>query len=980
MGPTKSTLPNDEREAQDSAYNPGEYKAREAAGGHESIPGYNRSTDGLDDHPISAGDTSDIKAAEENGDDSLSGGLYKPSLNTKKKVDIKGLLKGKGAIGTILGLVLGTGLGFSALLSPSLLIIHMKEIMTEKFNTQLTSMDARTTKLLNAKISGATSGLCSGPVTIKCKFSTMSAKQVKNFTDAGIGVEPSTPNAGSRTKPTGYVWKGQSITASEFTKLSKSDSSFRLALRKGYNPSYAGLSGKAWASAAKYLGISKKPVDLEGATKEERMRKLNTVAQEGVTDAARVSADDFLEDDVCDQDCAEGKAEEINSKANDLDDDGKTGKAAKKATALLEGATADSVSSAAKITGVVDTYCQAYGAISAVGYAAKTIRAVQLARYVMVFWTAADEIKATGGLSTQTSAFLGATLTEVTKDASGVIKSGSATDSFGYKYAAFGDTSGSKSSMTLANRFLAGGGLTGDLIVFSNEITSKFPGGQQGARNTCGVLANPVVGVASLAVGVATLFIPGANVAKIAAGAGISAIVAVGLALLPALLSDIVAGTTTTDITGESTGNAMTAGAGKILSDSVAGLNGNGLMNKTDAAAYMGQQQIVASSYGQDASIALSPFDATSQYTFLGSIASKLLPITGSISEGSTFIASFGSLLSTSFASVIPRTSAETKEANSAALEVCQDFDSAEAGYAVDPFCNVIRGIPLRYLDKDPLLVVDELIASGDLSAETQTPTQQYNDFITKCIDNTDAPGYESDGDIVAFSAADATDCIVSDSNANKYLNYMDTRVQLGMDGEDTMEDTIVDSDSTDKVALAQKIIAKGKVTYLGVVRPTLEEIANGTTSPDAVPCGININILKIIDAITDNHSIKISDMNRYCEGSMPSATSRHYVGNGSALDIATADGVVVNGRNAKSLEIINIAMPLLSAAAASAGGSPSRIGQKQCGATVTLAPGVGTFNDYCNHIHMDVAPNSDPSLMYVQAGVTKGGSVGVGM
>lgn len=975
MGPTKSTLPNDEREAQDASNNPGEKAYQNGIGAGYTGAGLDQ-LEAYANDPTNHDGSDSIRDKEMSGDDSLSGGLYKPSLNPKKKLDIRATLKGKGAIGTILGLVLGTGLGFSALLSPSLLIVHMKEVMAEKFNTQLTSMDARTTKLLNAKVTGSTSGICNGPITIKCKFSTMSAKQVQNFKNAGIDVEPTSPNAGTRTKPTSYKWKGETITATQFVSLSKSDGAFRLALRKAYNPTYAGLSGKAWASAAKFLGISKRPVDLDGATNEERMKKLNTVAQEGTSSGTRVIASDF-ETEACDAECAEIEAEKINTTANDLEEDGKSGNAGKKAAALLSGTPVNSVTNAVKITGVVDNYCQAYGAISAVGYAAKTIRAIQLARYAIVFVTAADEIKATGELSGETSAFLGGVLTEVTRDAAGAIKSGSATDSFGYKYAAFGDTTGSKSSTSIANRFLAGGGFTGDLINFSNEIQSFFPGGRQGARDTCGTLANPIVGGASLVVGVAALFIPGANVGKTIANASANLVVSLGLALLPALLADIVAGTTTADIEGESSGNAITAGIGKTLSDTVAGLNGNGLMNKTDAAAYLDQQQTVAASYGKDESIALSPLDPTNQYTFLGSITSKLIPVASSATSGSSFIASFGNLLTTSFASIVPTTSAETSIKNTEALEICKDLDSIEAGYAVDPFCNVIRGIPLQYLDKDPLTVVDELISSGDLDAGTQLPTKQYQDFIDKCINTTDAPGYKSDGDIVAFSAADAKDCIISDANSNKFLNYLDTRVQAGMDGEDTEDaTTTADPDTTDKVALAQKIVAKGKVTYLGVVRPTLEEIANGTTSPDAVPCGININILKIIDAMTDAHSIKISDMNRYCEGSMPSSTSRHYVGNGSALDIATADGVVVNGRNAKSIELINIAMPFLSAAASAAGGSPSRIGQKQCGTAVTLAAGVGAFNDYCNHLHLDVAPNSDPTLLYVQAGVTRGGGM----
>ena len=64
MASPKSTLPNDEKEAQDSQYNPGEHHARELNAAHESIPGYNRANDGLDDHPISAGDARGVEPSD----------------------------------------------------------------------------------------------------------------------------------------------------------------------------------------------------------------------------------------------------------------------------------------------------------------------------------------------------------------------------------------------------------------------------------------------------------------------------------------------------------------------------------------------------------------------------------------------------------------------------------------------------------------------------------------------------------------------------------------------------------------------------------------------------------------------------------------------------------------------------------------------------------------------------------------------------
>jgi len=962
MASPNSVLPPQSDEEQNRAHNPGElaYLEGMATGKVKS---------GVDQAEAYANDPKNhdnIGDAEANPDDNINGGLYRPSAGGKKtKIVLKGLIKKKGAIAAIISLVFGAGLGFSALLSPSLLIIHMKEIMTEKFNTQLSSLDVRSTKLLNAKIDNATTGLCT-KVTIRCKFSTMSAKQVTNFKNAGIEVQPAEPTNGTRTKPTGYVYKDKLIGAAEFAALSKSDPDFKAALRQAYNPKYAGFTGKAWNSMAKFFGVDKSPTTIDGETDEERMKSLNDTAQNGEenTSARKTAAD--LEAEGCEEDC-QGKADRTNTAANDIDVEGKSGAAARSAASTLSSLAVGSLGSAIKITGAVDTYCQAYGAVKAVGYAAKSVRAIQLARYAMVFLKAGDEIKSSEGLSPETATFLGGVLTEVTYDVSSTtrrIKNGAATDSLGYKFAAFGDTTASKNSMNIANRYLAGGGFTGQLIEFSNVLSNSFPGGKKNAAATCGTLANPIVQGGSLLLGAASLLIPGVNVAKVAVGAASGIIISAGLAVLPSLLSDIIAGTVTQDIDGEESGNAITSGSGKMMADTLAGLNGNALMTKADAVAYNNLQTETIASYGNDEKLALSPLDPTSKYTFLGNIVSQLLPTSSSISDGGSILASIGSLFSTSMASIIPKTNALTTEQYSKSLNVCQDEDSVDAGYATDPFCNVIRGIPPKYLNKDPMVVVSELLRDGYLSSAEELPTSKYQDFITKCIESTDAPGWASPD--TGFNVDAAKECIISDTNANQYLHYMDRNVESGM--ADEVEEAAPSSEATDKKSLAAKIVAKNNVTYLGNVHPTMQELADGTYDGNSEPCGINMYILKAIDAITDKHSLKISDINRHCidstAGGASSKQSRHYAGNGSAIDIAVIDGKATNGRDANAISAIGLAMPFLSEAAGIAG-KGSQVGQKQCGAAPAFLAGVTAITDFCTHLHMDVSPPSDTTLKF---------------
>lgn len=910
----------------------------------------------------SGADNADINEAEQNPRDTDTGFKY---VDTPLEVAgrFKGLKK-YGPVGALLTLVVGAGLGMNAFFAPSLLIIHMKEIMVDRFNTSLLSSEARSSKLINAKADSATAGLCARGITIKCRFSTMSSTQVAAFRNAGITVLPETPNAGGgRVKPDAYVWKGQEIRAIDFERVSQSDPSFKRALRVAYNPRFALFHGPAWSGTSAKLGTSKRPVVITGDTDAERQASLDeSVRSPAATtdiDPARVAqicAGEADPDDCQRQRTADADA---NARATTADADAST-----KVSQALSTNPTDALGRVVNITGAVDSYCQAYNSIRAIGYAGKAIRAVQLARWAMAFMSLADEIKATGNVSPERMAFMGGILTEVTYDVaqtSRQIIRGSATDSFGYKFAAFGDTTGPTRSMNIASRFIAGGGFAGDLQNLSNTVLEFFPGGKDSARETCKVLANPVVQGGSFVLGAAFLFVPGAGQAKILGQIALGAGVQLGIALLPSLLAEIVAGTITEGVKGEEAGNVYASGAGKIMSDTLAGEAGNGLMTPGDAAVYLGENNRLLAQFKADEATDLSPFDPTHGNTFLGSIVSTLIPNLYSSNNGGRVLQSVAGIVTSGFASMIPESQAMAESNLADSLGICNDLDVIEIGYAADPFCNVIRGIPTQYLNKNPLQVIDELIASG-LMDDKGVRSSSYNKFIDECITSDQPPGYG--GAEIDFDPAKGKECIIDSGNVNMYLHYQDSQIQDTMDGLLTAQ-----ADDLEKQALAQKIVDKNKITYLASTEPvpTIEDIANGTYDGDSRPCGININILKAIDAITDKHSIQISSISRLCSGRLAGAgvNSSHYAGNGSALDISAVDGRATTGRDAGALSVIEIISPILTEAALSSGGT-SRIGQSQCGPKVQPGAGIRVFQDACHHLHFDVPPKSDPNLEYL--------------
>jgi hypothetical protein len=603
-------------------------------------------------------------------------------------------------------------------------MVQLKETMVGRFNTQLSSMEARSNKILYAKMNGATSGFCNSKISIRCKFTTMSEKQVAKMKAAGIEVVPAKTGAiTGRVKPASLKFNNIEVTASNFASLAGSDADFRSALKQAYNPKYAGFVGKAWANVASRFKISKQAPELNAEQDREKARlKINEIAQEGVEDTgSRVRAVGVAD---CDSsEClSEDDAQKINDDASKIDADAKSGGAASDVRAKLSGINSGAVSSFFKITGPVDYACQGYGALTTLSYAAKAIRAAQMVRYAMIFIGVADSIKAGTSPDPKDVELLGSVLTTTVRSQAdpNTTLVGAATDSFGYKYAAYGDSGSSEKSMQIANRFMSGGGFVGEMSAVTTAILTPL-GGREGAKSTCGFLANPIVQGASIVLGIASLFVPGANVAKIAGGAAVGVAVSLAIAVLPGMLADIVAGTVTNDIVGEEAGNAIVSGSGALMSDALAAQNGNAPMSKEDAIAYNSLQTATNDQYIADELRNTNPLDATNANTFLGSIVAALIPLQSS----SNPLTTVGSLLSSSMANIVPESKALSDENYAKTLDLCQDMDVTDVGYAADPFCNVIRGIPPQYLNKDPLKVVDELVAAGDLTEDGE-PAGKY--------------------------------------------------------------------------------------------------------------------------------------------------------------------------------------------------------------------------------------------------------------
>ena len=156
--------------------------------------------------------------------------------------------------------------------------------------------------------------------------------------------------------------------------------------------------------------------------------------------------------------------------------------------------------------------------------------------------------------------------------------------------------------------------------------------------------------------------------------------------------------------------------------------------------------------------------------------------------------------------------------------------------------------------------------------------------------------------------------------------------------------------------ALARQLqtgITAGTIT--GLIPDHLREItwiADGRAVPN---CGIDTRILQVIAIAWKLFGrIGISDINRRCTGQIAGAgtESSHWIhGGGSAVDFYSLGGTATTGADSTAIRLITTLDPLMPAGA--------RIGQAECRAADGDSPRLThltTFDDTCNHLHVDVA------------------------
>jgi|GEM_PF-3600314 hypothetical protein len=522
---------------------------------------------------------------------------------------------------------------------------------------------------------------------------------------------------------------------------------------------------------------------------------------------------------------------------------------------------------------------------------------------------------------------------------------------------------------------------------------------------SCAVITNPAVRISTTIAGIALSLYTfgGSAVAK----AGIEGFMKSQLfsytsSLVTQMAVKILSGQVVgTDLVGDAFLSAVIIGGGALLTKA-AGASGMPVLGPIGMTALYGEQQKYLAQLAEEDRLQRSPFDATSQNTFLGGIMAKLIPRVGMLSSISGLFTTIGSLVSGAMSSIIPTSSAVSLSRFELSSGACKDNEYNDAGVATDPFCNLIYGVPVEYLDMDPEEVLRELERFGEISiAEDGKPTILTHYFGNTENRETEIKKYEiqcvnRSVPITIFDEreGDGSNCIARDGEDNYKkalyaLFFIDSRIEDNLNGDGmkvtnnsagTSSGIPAEAGCKDAKDCAEKI---SKLYDEGIISAQststwpeyMKKIAvdgkpqpsacSGQSSINSEEMVINTELASTLIRLSHKYKFTISnfgfagDAGRNCDG--------NYHPKGQAVDItsisngANSTGGINYIEDSQSKLVAQFMRDFVEATHSENSNTMVHVGQTQCSVAMTDAaklPNIyKVMGDSCDHLHLAVTP-----------------------
>ena len=179
---------------------------------------------------------------------------------------------------------------------------------------------------------------------------------------------------------------------------------------------------------------------------------------------------------------------------------------------------------------------------------------------------------------------------------------------------------------------------------------------------------------------------------------------------------------------GEDLGNAMLAGAGKYLGgNGTSGGQSAGSMEKVMA--YLGEQQTVSAKEAEYQRAVKSPFDITSPYTFLGSLAYAVMPMAYSSGGVSSAVTNMSTLTSNAIAAISPGASAVELGRKIDSVGECPLLENM--GAVGDASCN-------EYVITDPATIREAPLTVKEQVADLTDENESLKEMLSERSEGVD--------------------------------------------------------------------------------------------------------------------------------------------------------------------------------------------------------------------------------------------------
>ena len=215
-----------------------------------------------------------------------------------------------------------------------------------------------------------------------------------------------------------------------------------------------------------------------------------------------------------------------------------------------------------------------------------------------------------------------------------------------------------------------------------------------------------------------------------------SAAVSIAISYLVPFIAKVLIRKVATVVAGEDLGNALVSGANMYMGKNHQ-YSGGAVANKDGLIAYLQERDRVVAENARYERESRSPFDITSKYTFLGSLANQMIPFASSATSLTGIVNGASIVVGKAIGSISPKTSAvsaaiEAQAASDNTEKYCPDI--ADIGGVADAFCNPYVITDVSTMDTQPAEVINSIDDKNLIANSNGEPEIKEDSKLAKYI------------------------------------------------------------------------------------------------------------------------------------------------------------------------------------------------------------------------------------------------------